>query len=355
MKRRKRRRIKIRHIILVCLIVLVLTFQFVSTLGHWYAQGVYPIISKSFIYVSSKIPFSIGDVFIALSLVLMIILPMYFHRKRRMSWKRLLRYDAEYLLWIYVWFYLAWGLNYSQPDLYHRTQIKESKFEQKAFNDFVHNYIIHLNENYTQSVFELNKPLVCSEVKRIYAQISDTLGVHSPKANNYRVKTMLFSNFMSSMGVTGYMGPFFSEFHLNANLLPFSYPATYAHEMAHLLGISSEAEANFYAYEVCIRSSDKKIRFSGYFFILGYVLHNARILMSDNEYEKVKKTIRPEIKSLYMYYDYYWQALYNPVLGKVQNWVYDMYLKGNKIQAGQKNYLQVVNLLISYEQYKKKK
>ena len=53
------------------------------------------------------------------------------------------------------------------------------------------------------------------------------------------------------VGVTGSMGPFFCEFTLNGDLLPANYPATYAHELAHLLGITSEAEANFYAYQVC--------------------------------------------------------------------------------------------------------
>lgn len=66
------------------------------------------------------------------------------------------------------------------------------------------------------------------------------------------------------VGVTGSMGPFFCEFTLNGDLLPSQYPATYAHELAHLLGITSEAEANFYAYQVCTRSQVQAIRFSGY-------------------------------------------------------------------------------------------
>lgn len=83
---------------------------------------------------------------------------------------------------------------------------------------------------------------------------------------------MLFTPFISMVGVTGSMGPFFCEFTLNGDLLPVNYPATYAHELAHLLGITSEAEANFYAYQVCTRSEAMGIRFSGYFSILGHVL-----------------------------------------------------------------------------------
>ena len=75
----------------------------------------------------------------------------------------------------------------------------------------------------------------------------------------------MFTPFISMVGVTGSMGPFFCEFTLNGDLLPVNYPATYAHELAHLLGITSEAEANFYAYQVCTRSQAMGIRFSGYF------------------------------------------------------------------------------------------
>ena len=84
------------------------------------------------------------------------------------------------------------------------------------------------------------------------------------------------------------MAPFFCEFTLNGDLLPHDYPATYAHELAHLLGITSEAEANFYAYQVCTRSSVPEIRFSGYYSVLGHVMGNARRLLPEEEYQKTK-------------------------------------------------------------------
>ena len=44
---------------------------------------------------------------------------------------------------------------------------------------------------------------------------------------------------------------------------------------------------------------------------------------------------------------------YNPVIGRIQDRIYDLYLKGNKIESGRKNYSEVVGLLISYEEWKK--
>lgn len=128
----------------------------------------------------------------------------------------------------------------------------------------------------------------------------------------------MFTPFISMVGVTGSMGPFFCEFTLNGDLLPANYPATYAHELAHLLGITSEAEANFYAYQVCTRSQAMGIRFSGYFSVLNHVLGNAQRLLPKEEYAKLLKRIRPEIIELAKANQTYWAAKYSPVVGAVQ-------------------------------------
>ena len=44
---------------------------------------------------------------------------------------------------------------------------------------------------------------------------------------------------------------------------------------------------------------------------------------------------------------------YNPVIGRIQDRIYDLYLKGNKIESGRQNYSEVVGLLISYQEWKK--
>ena len=193
--------------------------------------------------------------------------------------------------------------------------------------------------------------MVRNEVVRGYRAISPALGVLPPTTDRPRAKTMLFTPLISMVGVTGSMGPFFCEFTLNGDLLPAEYPATYAHELAHRLGITSEAEANFYAYQVCTRSSVPTLRFSGYYSILFHVLSNARRLMDEAAYQALVESIRPEIIQLAKDHQAYWSAKYSPLVGAVQDWIYDLYLKGNKIDSGRQNYSEVVGLLISYEMY----
>ncbi len=345
----KKNSIKIRRLILGVLILIVWTTQWVPALAACYSKTIYPGISYLLSGVSSLFPFAIGDLFVALSIAGVLIYPFYARIRKKLKWKTILLHDGEYLMWIYVWFYLAWGLNYSQPNFYQRTSIPYTNYNDTTFSTFVDDYILRLNASYTPSK-EIDRQKVRDESVRLYHQLSDSLGVHRPPHSHPRVKTMLFTPLISKVGVTGSMAPFFCEFTLNGDLLPHDYPATYAHELAHLLGITSEAEANFYAYQVCTRSSVPEIRFSGYYSVLGHVMGNARRLLPEEEYQKLFGRIRPEIIRQAQEDQSYWSAKYSPLIGAVQDWMYDLYLKGNKIESGRKNYSEVVGLLISYRE-----
>ena len=348
-----RDKLKIRYVVLIVLLSVVWATQLIPILGEVYAQSVYPVISHFLSSFSKLMPFAIGDLFIFLSVLGLLFNPIRARYIQKKKWKQILLNEMEYLLWIYAWFYLAWGLNYSQKNFYQRTEIPYTAYTPEIFQEFVDDYITQLNRSYTP-VNSINQDLIREETVRIYHQLSDSLGVNRPPHEHPRVKTMLFTPFISMVGVTGSMGPFFCEFTLNGDLLPVNYPATYAHELAHLLGITSEAEANFYAYQICTRSEAMGIRFSGYFSILGHVLGNAQRLLPEEEYTRLFKRIRPEIIELAKNNQAYWAAKYSPVVGAVQDWIYDLYLKGNKIESGRQNYSEVVGLLISYQEWKKK-
>lgn len=347
-----KKKFKVRHIVLGILLIIVWLTQWIPVLGALYSQHLYPIISYVLSLFSNWFPFAIGDLFIFFSIIGVLAFPIY-GRIKKMSWKKILLRDGEYLLWVYVWFYIAWGLNYSQPNFYQRTKTPYLAYTPENFQEFVTEYVDSLNNSYVP-VQGLNKDQVREEATRLYYELSNSLGVHHPPHPYPRVKTMVFTPFISMVGVTGSMGPFFCEFTLNGDLLPINYPSTYAHELAHLLGISSEAEANFYAYQVCTRSESDKIRFSGYFSILNHVLGNARRLLPEDEFKALVDRIRPEIKEIAKENQEYWMAKYSPIVGDIQDWIYDLYLKGNKIESGRQNYSEVIGLLISYQASRKK-
>ena len=339
--------------LLVMGLVIVWLTQVIPAWGEGYARTLYPYISRGLTVFSGWIPFSLGDLFIFLSIVGILLYPVY-GRIRKMKRRKIILRIVTYLAWIYVWFYLAWGLNYSQPNFYQRTKTPCMAYTPEDFRRFLHDYIDNLNVAYVpvSELETLDRAFVREEVIRQYGILSPTLGIHTPQGNP-KVKTMMFTPLFSKMAITGYMGPFFCEFNVNGDLLPSQYAETYAHELAHLLGITSEAEANFYAYQVCVHSNDPRMRYCGYFSVFNHVLNNARrLLADDDEYKKLLETIRPEIIEQAIADREYWMAKYSPTISNIQNRIYDLYLKGNKIESGWKNYSEVVGLLISWAAYR---
>jgi len=342
----------IRRCVLLALLILVWLVQYIPSWGEAYARSVYPFISGSLPVISSFFPFSIGDLFIFTSVFYILFSPLQ-KLLHKIKWKRLLMNDVEYLAWVYVWFYLAWGLNYSQQNFYQRTHVPYSAYSEENFRGFLNEYIDSLNAAYVP-VKSYDRQPVEQNIMVGYRTLDSNLGIHRLKGSP-RVKTMMFSSLFTSMGISGYMGPFFCEFNLNGELLPAQYPSTYAHEMAHLLGITSEAEANFYAYQVCTRSDVPVVRFCGYFSVMNYILNNARGFLPEEDYKEVISRIRPEIIETSREISRFWTENYSEFLSNLQGRMYDVYLKGNKISSGRKNYSEVVGLLISWREYEKGK
>jgi hypothetical protein len=213
--------------------------------------------------------------------------------------------------------------------------------------DFLHAYTDSLNTTYIPYA-ELPVETIDREVKDFYQNLPKEVGLVSPK-NYQRPKFFTFTSLYSGVGVLGSMGPFFAEAQLNRDLLPVQLPFTYAHEFSHLLGVSNEAEANYWAYRACTESDVQSMRYSGYMGLLPYVLSNASSLLTKEQFQEWVRTIRPEIITTYNDNRKYWQERYSPIIGKVQEVTYNLFLKGNQIPSGRKNYAEVISLLLSLQ------
>lgn len=341
------------------MVIVVIGMRMQPAWAEWYARGLYPVVSDLLSAFSYCFPFSVGDVFIVLGCAWLVVYPFYAWR-RRQKWQQAVGKMVRFLMWVYVWFYMAWGVNYFRQSFYERAGVEKVAYDATGFQEFVEEYVQELNRSYTEAgdslVHWYLQPTVRSgyldtlplgeTIAEGYRQIASDYGLTRPVAW-LRPKWMLWSGGMSRVGVSGYMGPFFSEFNLNRDLLNVEYPFTYAHELAHRLSIAGEAEANLYAYLVTTRSSVAEVRFSGYFSLLGYVMNNARRLLPQEAYRQMLQTVRPEIVRMYNDHLTYWREKYRPDVGKVQNKVYNAYLKGNQISSGTKNYSEVIGLLMT--------
>lgn len=312
--------------------------------AEWYAQTVYPIVSNALSWVSSFFPFSVSDAFVCVSVVG---LSMYtVLNVRRSPWKTLGKVGL-YLLGVYLWFYLSWGLNYFREPFYQRAGIETLPYDSAAFETFLAKYTEQLNASYIPDI-KIDTSRFAEEIKEQYRGIALRFGMKLPR-NYHKAKPMLLPSVMGAAGVLGYIGPFFNEATLNADLLPVQYPSTYAHEMAHVLGIAGEGEANFYAWLVCTSSSVPEIRFAGWFSIFPYLVGNARRALPPERFEAWVAGIRPEVKKLYNDKNAYWKARYSKWWGGLQDKVYNLYLKGNRVPGGTANYSEVVGMVMAWD------
>ena len=374
-------KIKWRHWLLLVLLILVTLTKMIPLWGFIYTTRIYPIIGTLLSPISGFFPFAVGDIFIALSIVWVIFYPIYeiglrkklarryfFLTAKRGSYpkkKVVFGRVAEYLLWVYAWFYIAWGLNYSQPNIYARIEMKPVEVSEAKFKAFAYQYADSLNalsissDIARSSIFSDSivddglKNRVRDAILKEYNKIGYKEGINAPFNQHPHAKTMVFTPLSSMSGVTGSMGPFFCEFTLNGDILPHDYPATYAHEFAHFLGVANEGEANFYSYIVCTASADKQVRFSGYYHIFFHVLNNVFDILGEKEGERFLKHIRPEIIQLAKSDRRYWLSKRCKALDAAQDIIFDFYLKGNHVAEGRKSYSGVIGLILAWEEKKK--
>ena len=360
------KKLKWRHWVLISLLLIIL---FIKSSVYWsleYTFRFYPYIGWMLSHISGIFPFAIGDLFIALSISWVILYPVYqICIKKKLIKKGWLRQDAtllkkrmvfchvaEYLLWVYAWFYLAWGLNYSQPIIFVRMRMMPAKVSKQTLRDFANRYVDSINYLSESISYKDLKKRTQDEVLHGYNQLPLRMGINSPFNQHPRVKTMVFTPLSSMAGVTGSMGPFFCEFTLNGDILPHDYPATYAHEFAHFLGVANEGEANFYSYIVCTASADKQVRFSGYYHIFFHVLNNVFDILGEKEGERFLKHIRPEIIQQAKSDRRYWLSKRCKALDAAQDFIFELYLKGNHVAEGRKSYSGVIGLILAWEEKK---
>lgn len=374
-------RVKWHHWLLLVLLILVTLTKMIPLWGFIYTTRIYPVIGTLLSPISGFFPFAVGDIFIALSIAWVIFYPIYeiglrkklakrnfFLAAKRGSYpkkKVVFGRVAEYLLWVYAWFYIVWGLNYSQPNIYYRIGMKPVEVSEAKFKAFAYQYADSLNALSIASdniagksiasdsiVNDELKNRVRDAVLKEYNKIGYREGINKPFNQHPHAKTMVFTPLSSMSGVTGSMGPFFCEFTLNGDILPHDYPATYAHEFAHFLGVANEGEANFYSYIVCTASADKQVRFSGYYHIFFHVLNNVFDILGEKEGERFLKHIRPEIIQRAKSDRHYWLSKRCKALDAAQDFIFELYLRGNHVAEGRKSYSGVIGLILAWEEKK---
>ena len=332
----------------IIIIFIIELFKSTPKLSNLYNNLVYPYISFCLYNISNIFPFSLYDIIIV-TLILFIVFCIIniFRRSRRYKYSVIL---VKTVLWCYISFYLFWGINYFSGTITNKNNISMNNISDDDFKSFVDEYVLNLNNSYSSSFINNDNDIY----RYITPSLNNIIKDFSINTNLRVIKTKysLFSRTYASMGIKGYYSPFSGESHISNLALDIEKPALMSHELAHLIGVTSEAEANFISYLVTTSSSNKEINYSGFFFILPYVIKDARNFLNEKEYQDFISSIKPEVINDYKNKINYWNDLYNNNIGKIQNYIYEYYLKNNNIQSGQKNYGEVIRIIINYNNNK---
>lgn len=319
-----------------------------TAVADFYSLQIYPVLSGGLSYISCAIPLPLQEIAIALVVIVAVALSA-LSITRKWGWRRWMKYEGTILLLLYGWFYMAWCNNYSRSTIFQRTGVEKKEYDERKFKAFISSFAEKINREWTADTISDYREWE-EEMKTFYANVPELYGLAKPQEWHHAKETTFSSSFYSAVGVKGFMAPLFAESFLNADNQAFDSPSVYAHEYSHLLGVSSEAEANWWAYKACTSSKVKAVRYSGYKGILPNVMVNARQFLTENEYEAWMSTLRPEVISDLESTRDHWTALRSPAIDEVQSFVYDAFLKSNSVESGMKNYSEVVAYIMTLEE-----
>ncbi len=334
------------YIFIFVIITFLLTrifLNFPSLTEKIYSNGIYRIISVLLSYFSGIYPFSLDDT-MYISLILALISLMVFWITGKIKFKNFFSYLIKLLGIVYIVFNWLWGFNYYRYNVYHRMDFQYSTLSKDDFIKTFDQLLQHTIENYKPD-YQMDLNEINTSIEDSYSELSNKLELNYPNGKR-RPKQITFSRFFAGTSVSGYFGPFFNEIHLNKYLLPVQVPMILAHEKAHQFGITNEGEASFMAWLVCENCNNENIKYSADLYILTYFLPEIRYNPDLNYlFDKIPSEIVNDLQNLRDY----WNKLRYPILDKIQTRLYDLYLKGNHIHDGIRNYSGVVEMICNYE------
>ncbi len=309
---------------------------------HFYSQSFYPFIASVLSFYSSWFPFSIDDIFYTLLVVcLLVLMVLVILRKLQIKEFGLLLINS--LAACFVLFYWLWGFNYFREDFNVRLGIPEVSPDKQELLAVLGELVDETNADYLP-VDSVSREAVDSVIETSYKKHADELRISYPSGIR-RAKHITYGSFFAKAMISGYYGPFFSEVHVNNFVLPVEYPMVLAHEKAHQFGITSEAEANFYAWLVCTQSGDQRVKYSANLHLLRYFIYEASRF---DEAREIVQKLRNEVRRDYARIRDHWMMLRNEKIDRVAGKVNDAYLKANKVEKGIDDYSGVVKFVMDY-------
>ena len=314
-----------------------------------YSSYVYRHVAAVLVPLSDAVPFSLTGF---TALVLLIGVPLLVARswRRRTPTKGGVRRFALLWCWrvaassvaVYALFLATWGANYSRSPLETRLMLETSLATTEEMTDLT----LSLAQIVADNADAARDPNLAASLRAAQASLKEVVYDFEGQFVTLpsRVKATPPGLLMMGGQASGVISPFFLEAHVDGALPDYTFVAVGLHELAHVAGYSSEAEADFVAAVAGLRSRDSYVRYS-----MALSLFSRFAWRLPGETYQAAYDLLPEVALADLAERRAVRAKYSPPapVQKVQTKVYDSYLRTQGVSAGIQDYGRVANYLAS--------
>lgn len=354
--------------------------------SDWYIKNIFPAWLNTYARLTSKIPFSIGEIMLILAVVITLfgigfgILNLSCKRK----FQKAVRKFGKFYAWTVLCVCYVMTLNCFI--LYHSSSFAEKYLLDEIASDmmvvstsdhavtqttkektYTKRELAILRDYIVEKCNELEKRIVHDDSGDAYydgdlveasRQAMIKLGEEYDQLAGFYVtpKYLSFSEFFSQQYIMGYYFPFSMEANINSVMYITNVAPTICHELAHTKGFIYEDDANMIGFLACIHSDDPFLQYCGYLSVLSYV--------NNDFYESIGKnrnTYRRHVRisdgvaddNIFLTREE-WQTVEKKAVvktstvKKVSSTLMDVTLKLNGVDEGVLQYNNVVGLLLTY-------
>ncbi len=354
--------------------------------SDWYIKNIFPVWLNTYARLTSKIPFSVGEIMLILAVVLTLfgIGAAIVNLVCRKRFQRAVGCFGRFYAWTALVVCYVMTLNcfilYHGSSFSEKYMVKENAAEMMVVSNsdravtqaagqktYTKRELAILRDYIVERCNELEKQIIHDDSGEAYydgdliaasQQAMVKLGETYDQLAGFYVtpKYLSFSEFFSQQYIMGYYFPFSMEANINSIMYITNVAPTVCHELAHTKGFIYEDDANLIGFLACINADDPFLQYCGYLSVLSYV--NNDFYESIGKSQSVYQThvrIRDAVADDNVFLTREeWQmvekkaVVKTSTVKKVSNTLMDTTLKLNGVEEGVLQYNNVVGLLLTY-------
>jgi hypothetical protein len=311
-----------------------------------YSRGVYLALQRHLTRWVNTIPIAVSDLLLAgLTIATVAAAHRWFRVSTTQGGRRpwgpaavvlVVAVSAAYLL-----FMATWGLNYRREPLRTRLDFDPARVTPDGMMAFARGVVDRVNALHVPAhadgwpAWDALPAMIGPSFERVQRQLADVRPA-VPGIPKWSVLTFYFER----AGVSGMTNPFALEVLVDRSQLPFERPFVAAHEWAHLAGYAGEEDANFIGWLVCFQGPPGA-EYSGNLALLLSMLNALPATERSAVLQAVAPGPRRDIQAIRDRSLRVWPWLHRPAW-----WMYDRYLRANRVERGVRSYGAALELMV---------